>query len=77
MHATHIIKFKMQRNPSQAISEIYNMNTSNFDDGQLEEFFALLRNFKIAIDRTGTTTHAYIMDQLSMHDATWTKSQGI
>ena len=32
------------------------MNISTFDDDQPEEFLALLRNFKIAIGGTGTTT---------------------
>ena len=45
----------MRRNPSQATSEKYNMNMSTFDNGQPEEFLVLLRNFKIAIDRTSMT----------------------
>ena len=32
------------------------MNMSTFDNGQPEKFLAQIRNFKIAIDRTGTTT---------------------
>ena len=34
LHATHIIKVKIQRKPSQATSEKYQMNTSILDDGQ-------------------------------------------
>ena len=30
------------------------MKMSNFDDDQTEGFIALIRNFKIAIDRIGT-----------------------
>ena len=36
-------------------SETYNVNMKTFDDGQPEELISLLRNFKIAIDGTGTT----------------------
>ena len=53
---THIIKVKMQRNPSSATSETYNVNMNTFDDDQPEEFLSLLRNFKITTDGTGTTT---------------------
>ena len=41
----------MRRNPSQATSETYNMNMYTFDNGPAEEFLALLRKFKIMIDR--------------------------
>ena len=54
LHATNIIKVKIQRTPSQATSETYKMNMSTFNEGQQEEFLMLLRNFKIAIDGTGT-----------------------
>ena len=56
LHATYIIKVKFRRNPPQATLETYNKNTPTFDDVQQEEFLALLRNFKITFDRTGTTT---------------------
>ena len=38
------------------MSETYKTNISTFDDSQSEEFLALLRNFKFAIDGTSTTT---------------------
>ena len=44
LHATHIIKVKMRKNPSQDISETYNMNMYTFNDKQPEVFIALLRN---------------------------------
>ena len=55
LHATDIIKVKIRRNPSQAKSETYNMNTYTFDNVQPEELLTLLRNFKIAIGGTDTT----------------------
>ena len=33
---THIIKVKMRRNPSAAVSKTYNVNMNMFDDFQLE-----------------------------------------
>ena len=53
---TRIIKFKMQRNSSSAASETYNINMTTFNDSKPEEFLALLKNFKIVIYGTGTTT---------------------
>ena len=53
---THIIKIKIRRNPTSAASETYNVNMNTFDDGQPEKFLSLLKNFKIAIDGTRTTT---------------------
>ena len=66
LHATHIIKVNIRRNPSQATSETYNMNISTFDDGQPEEFLVLLRKFKIAIDGIGTTTPTGWINYLRM-----------
>ena len=45
----------MRRNLTLAMSETYNINMSIFEDGQQEEFLALLKNFIIAIYGTGTT----------------------
>ena len=53
---THIIKVNMRRNQLSAASVKYNVNMNTFNDGQPEELFSLLRNFKIAIDGPGTTT---------------------
>ena len=44
----------MWRNPTSATSEKYIINISTFEDGQPEEFLALLNNFNIAVDETGT-----------------------
>ena len=55
LHATHTIKVNIRRNPSQATLETYKINMSTFDGSQLDEFLALLRNFKITIDRTCMT----------------------
>ena len=46
----------MQINPSSAASKTYIVNINTSDDGQLEEFLLLLRNFMIEIEGTGTTT---------------------
>ena len=54
--ASYMINVKIRRNPATAMSETYNMNVSTFEDGQPEEFFTLLENFRIAIDGTGTTS---------------------
>ena len=53
-----IIKIKIRWNPSVADSEKYELEIATFENGQLEEFFALLKNFKTAIDGTGTTSVA-------------------
>ena len=53
---THTIKVEMQKNISSAESKTNNININTFDDGQPKEFLLLFRNFKIAIDGTGTTT---------------------
>ena len=54
--ASNTIKIKMQRKPAMAMLEPYNINMSMFEDRQPEEFLALLKNFSIAIDGTGTTS---------------------
>ena len=51
-----LVKFKMRRNPDMATSETYNINIFTFKDGQLEDFLAILNNFKIIIYVTGTTS---------------------
>ena len=51
-HRAHIIKVKIQINPSQCTSETYKINMSTFNYVQSEEFLALMRNWKIAIDGT-------------------------
>ena len=57
----------MQKKPSSAASETYNINMNTFDDGQLEEFLAILNNLNIAIDGTGATTPSCrINDLLTM-----------
>ena len=55
LHATHIIRVEIQINPSQATPERYKLNISTYHNGKLEELHMLLRNFKVAIDITGTT----------------------
>ena len=52
----HIIKVKMRRNPSLAASKTYNINMNMFDDVQPGELLLLLKNLRIAIDGTRTTT---------------------
>ena len=44
----------MQRNLGSDTSDTYNINMSTFEDDQLEEFLAILNNFSIAIDGSGT-----------------------
>ena len=56
--ASNIIKVKMRRNPALAASETYELKMATFENGQPEEFLALLKNFKIAINGTGTTSVA-------------------
>ena len=58
INATHIIKVEFWRKPSQATLETYKINISTFDNGQPEEFLALLRNFKIEIYGTVMDTAA-------------------
>ena len=55
-HAIYTLKVKMKRKSIPSASETYNMNISMFNDGQPDEFLALLNNFKIEIDGTGTTS---------------------
>ena len=53
---THCIKVNMRRNTSSEGPKTYNINMNTFDYGQPEDFLAILNNFKISIDGTGTTT---------------------
>ena len=64
LHATHIIEVGIWRQPSQDMSETCKINMSTFDDGQAEEFLALLRNSKIRIDGTGTNSPSGWMNYL-------------
>ena len=50
-----IIKIKIRRNPANAASERYELKIITFEHGQPEEFLQLMKNFKKAVDRTGTT----------------------
>ena len=52
--AINIIKVKVWRNPTSDNLETYNINISTFEDGQPEEFLALLNNFRTVIYGTGT-----------------------
>ena len=54
--ASNTIKVKMRRNPAMDTSETYNINMYKFEVYQPEEFLALLKNFRVAIDGTGTTS---------------------
>ena len=46
----------MLRNPSDANSEMYKLNIVTFEHDQTEEFLALMKNFKIEFDGTGTVS---------------------
>ena len=59
-----IIKIKMHRNLSDADSEMYELKIATFEIGQPEEFLALIKNFKTAIDGTGTMLAAVRMNYL-------------
>ena len=65
-HVSNIIKVKMWRNPTPDTSDTYNINMSTFEDGQPEEFLALLNNFRNAIYGTGTTSPSVQMNYLRM-----------
>ena len=49
LQATNIIKFNILRHPSQSTSETYKIYMYTLNDGQPEELFALLRNWKIRL----------------------------
>ena len=49
-----IINIKMRRNPDSAALETYELKVSMFKNVKLEEFIALIKNFKTAIDGTIT-----------------------
>ena len=49
-----IIKFKMRLNLASSASEPYELEMATFENGQPEEFLALLKNSKTAINGTGT-----------------------
>ena len=53
---SNIIKVKMRINPTLSTSVTYNINMSMFGYEQPEEFLALLKNFRIKIDVTDTTS---------------------
>ena len=44
--------------PSDDDSETYKLKIAMFENGQPEEFLALMKNFKRAIDGIGTTSEA-------------------
>ena len=46
----------MQRKPTLAMPEKYNINMSTFEYGQPEELLAIIKNLKIEIDGIGTTS---------------------
>ena len=48
----------MLQNLSDTHSETYKLQIVTFEPGQPEQFFQLLKNFKRAVDWTGTTTAA-------------------
>ena len=52
----NIIKVKICINPTSVMSETYNINMFIFKDVQPEEFLALLKNYRIAIYGTVTTS---------------------
>ena len=62
----HIIKVRMRRNPTSAVSCTFNINMSTFDDGQPEEFLALLKNSRIEIYGTVITSPSGRINYLSM-----------
>ena len=53
-----ITNIKMRQYPSDADSETYKLKIVLFENRQPEEFLALMKNFKSAIDRTGNTSAA-------------------
>ena len=53
-----IIKIKMRRDLSDTKSETYELKIATFENGQAEEFLALMKNFKTALDGKGTTSAA-------------------
>ena len=56
MSECDIINIKVRWNPSDADSETYEMNIVTFYHRQREELLALVKNFKRAVDRAGTTS---------------------
>ena len=49
-----ITKINMRQNPSNAEWEMYELKIIIFEHGQPEEFLQLVKNFKRAVDGTGT-----------------------
>ena len=83
--STHIIKVKIQRNPTLEMPETYNINMPTFKDGQPEEFLALIKNFSIENDGTGMASppgqikHLHMMlrgDALREFDEQASKNHG-
>ena len=52
--ASNIIKVKMRRKLTSAMSETHNLNLSMFEDVQPEEFIVLLKNLRTVIVETST-----------------------
>ena len=48
----------MPWNPSYDESETYELKIAVFEHGQPEEFLALMKDLKTAVDKTGTTSVA-------------------
>ena len=54
--ASNITKIKMCQNPASDESETYELNTAIFKIVKLEEFLALMKNFRTSIDGKRTTS---------------------
>ena len=53
---TNIIKVKIRQDPASATSETYELKVQTFKNGKPEEFLQMMKDFKTAVDGTGTNT---------------------
>ena len=52
----NIINIKMRQYPLSYTSKTYEIKTATFENDKPEEFLTLMKNFKTAIDKTGTAS---------------------
>ena len=52
----NIIKINMRQYPASAIYDTYELKVQMFENGKPEEFLQMMKDFKTATDRRGTTS---------------------
>ena len=62
---TNIINIKMRQELVSATSKTYELEVQTFENDKPEEFLQMTKEFKTAVDGTGTTSMAYWLELCS------------